>query len=137
MFFIHGCNQSASPLGNNDGNAISNNPTVLYSLIGDEPMPSQLSTLVNSSFALLSSRFGLFAHALIISISHGALGSLDAKEVVCKPSNMSSTPGLPSNIANSVSSSISGSVTELSICEISIALLGNYSSASEYTQTSR
>ena len=136
-FRLRGCNQSASPLENNDGNVISNNPTVLYSLIRDEPMPGQLSTLVNSSFVLLSSGFGLFAHALIISISHGALGSLDAKEVVCKPSNMSSTPGIPSNIVNYVSSSISGRLTELSICEISVAFSGNSSTTSKSTQTSR
>ena len=129
-FRVRDCNQSASPLENNDGNVISNNPTVLYSLIGDEPIPGQLSTLVNYSFELLSSRFGLFSHALIISISRGALGTLDAKEVVYKPSKISSTPGIPSNIANSISSSISGSVTELSICEISVSFSGNSSTIS-------
>ena len=88
-------------------------------------MPIQLSTSVDSSFALFSSGLGLFAHALIIYISRGALGSLDAKEVVCKPSNVSSTPGIPSNIANLFSSSISGSVAELSICEIYVAFSSN------------
>lgn len=37
-FCILGCNQSTWPLRNNVGNAISNNPSVLYSFIGEEPM---------------------------------------------------------------------------------------------------
>jgi hypothetical protein len=74
-------------------------------------MPGQLSTSFNPPFVLCSSTLGLFSQARIISISHGAFGSFVAKEDVCNPSNASSIPGTPSNIANSVSLSISGKVT--------------------------
>ena len=38
---IHGCNHSASPVGNNVGNAMSNNPSVLYSLMRQESIVGQ------------------------------------------------------------------------------------------------
>jgi len=41
MVQICGCNQSASLVGNNVGNAISNNPSILYSFTGEVPILSQ------------------------------------------------------------------------------------------------
>lgn len=35
---MRGCSHSASPMGNNVRKAMPNSPSILYSLIGDEPI---------------------------------------------------------------------------------------------------
>ena len=60
-FLLHGCHQYSYVVGNNVGNAVWNNLLVLYSLIDDEPMPSQLSSLVNPLFVSYSYTLGLFS----------------------------------------------------------------------------
>jgi len=102
-------------------------PQVLYSLIGDESMPGQLSTY--SRFWLYSSTLGLFSQSRIISIFRLRFEYFVAKEVVCKTCNVSSIYGTPLKIENSMSLSISKNVTHLIKCDTFVAISGNSLSA--------
>jgi len=110
---------------------------MLYLLIIDEPMRGQLITSFNPPFVLCSFALALFSQARISSISHGAFGSFVSKEDVCNPSNASSIHGTSCNIANLVSFFLSHKVTKLIICDTSVAISGNSSSALLSTRTSQ
>jgi len=73
MLQILGCNQSASLVGNNVGKAMSNNPFVLYSLMGDK----EINGWSNGSIGV-ESEFSM--NVLISSTSLGSLGSRATKD---------------------------------------------------------
>ena len=60
-------------MGKRVGNAMSNRPSVLYSLIGDRP-------IVGHSIVFDEKLFVVLTNALIFSSSHCVLGNLKAKE---------------------------------------------------------
>lgn len=73
MFLVRGWQGRASPVEKRAGKAMSNRPSVLYSLIGDRP-------IVGHSIVFDEKLSVVLTNALIFSSSHCVLGNLKEKE---------------------------------------------------------